>query len=54
MDFILFTFILVASIVACAAAKDFSLRKNIQLPRTGVVIGHLVYGILLVLAYIYL
>ena len=54
MDWILFTVILVGSIVACWAAQEFVVRKNIQIPKTATVIGHLIYGLLLVLAYIYM
>jgi hypothetical protein len=54
MDWILFTLILVGSIIACWAAQEFVMRKNIRVPKTAAVIGHLLYGILLILAYIYL
>jgi hypothetical protein len=54
VNWILFTVILIVSIVACAVAKDLAVRKNIHLPKTGLVIAHLLYGLVLVLAYIYL
>ena len=54
MDLMLFTFIFIVSIVACAAAKDLTVRNNIQLSKTVLVIGHLLFGLLLVLTYIYL
>jgi hypothetical protein len=54
MDWLLFTVILVGSIVACWAAQELVMRKNIQVPKTVAVFGHILYGLLLVLAYIYL
>jgi hypothetical protein len=54
MDWILLTVILVGSIVACWAAQEFAVRKNIKIPKTAAVIGHVIYGLLLVLAYIYM
>jgi hypothetical protein len=54
MDWILLTVILVGSIIACWAAQEFVTRKNIQIPKTVAVIGHIFYGLLLVLAYIYM
>ncbi|MHA2602708.1 MAG: hypothetical protein AM324_011330 [Candidatus Thorarchaeota archaeon SMTZ1-83] len=53
MDWIPFTVILVVSIVACWAAQGFAVRKNIQIPKTVAVIGHILYGLLLILAYIF-
>ncbi|MHA2066507.1 MAG: hypothetical protein ACXABY_19215 [Candidatus Thorarchaeota archaeon] len=54
MDWILITVILVGSIVACWAAQEFVVRKNIKTPKTVSVIGHIFYGLLLVLAFIYM
>jgi hypothetical protein len=54
MDWILLTVILVGSIVACWGAQELVTRKNIQVPKTVTVIWHLFYGLLLVLAYIYI
>ena len=54
MDWVLFTLILVGSIIACWVAQEFVMKKNIRLPKTAAVIGHLLYVLLLALAYIYL
>jgi hypothetical protein len=54
LDWILFTLILVGSIVACWAVQGFVVRKNILIPKTISVIWHLFFGLLLIIAYIYL
>jgi len=54
MDWILFTIILVASIVACWAAQETVTKRNIRIPKAYTIAGHVVYGLLLVAAYVLL
>ncbi|MFX1265877.1 MAG: hypothetical protein ACFFH0_10895 [Promethearchaeota archaeon] len=54
MDWILFTVLLVTSIMVCWAAQEAVTRRNIRIPKAYTVAGHILYGLLLVAAYILL
>ncbi|MFW9944268.1 MAG: hypothetical protein ACFFB7_04665 [Candidatus Sifarchaeia archaeon] len=54
MDWILFTLLLVTSIVICWAAQEVVTKRNIRVPKAYTIAGHILYGLLLVAAYILL
>lgn len=54
MDWVVFTSILVVSIVACWAAQEVVTKRNIRISKVYTIAGHILYGVLLVAAYILL
>jgi len=54
LDWILFTALLVISIVVCWAAQEAVTKRNIRIPKAYTIAGHTLYVLLLVGAYILL
>jgi len=54
LDWILFTALLVISILGCWAAQEAVTKHNIRIPKAYTIAGHILYVLLLVAAYILL
>jgi len=51
MDSTLFIIILLASIIACWGGQEFASKKDWIIPKIYLIVGHLIYGVVLLSAY---